>query len=378
MHLALKASNSSYNTSIMEPVIVANWKHWRSWAWLFFVFSLFQGYELLQWTAASTRSLTPYFIGREYVEIYAIAILVPFFWSIARRVHYLNTSWWIWIPTQIASVLIFSIGYIYVFRFGMALWLMTQQNPTPWRIFSIDWSNVQFISGVFNFVLILAAYYGLDAYKRWRHREAVAARLQTQLVEARLQALQSQLQPHFLFNALQTIAALIHTAPDKAERMLERLGDLLRLVLDHDDSVFVPLQQELNIVETYLQIQKERFGERLLWDVEIAPDMMGVTVPTLILQPLVENAIKHGTASGQGKLTIGALRDGEKIRIWVKDQGAGPEPSPILGHGLSNIRKRLESVYGTAGQLRLDTGNQGGAVATIEMPWRDTPIPQPG
>jgi LytS/YehU family sensor histidine kinase len=223
-----------------------------------------------------------------------------------------------------------------------------------------------------NYWSFLIIFYWVDAYRRWRERELAAARLAAQLTQARLQALQMQLHPHFLFNILQTIAALIRRDAEAAERMLARLGDLLRIVLDRGEQSMVPLSQELEFVRKYLEIEQIRFGERLHVDWEIAPEVLEAEVPTLILQPLVENAVKHGMAaqSKPGHLKIGAQRQRDQMLLWVQDDGPGLQRDRARdGLGLSNIRERLANLYGSAGSLQIAGGeSKGGLKAVIELP----------
>jgi two-component system LytT family sensor kinase len=229
------------------------------------------------------------------------------------------------------------------------------------------------MSNLLFYAVVVAAVHGIDAWRRDRSRELREAQLVARLSEAELEVLRMQLQPHFLFNTLHGISALLETDPRGARRMLTRLADLLRLSLRTDSAQEVPLREELAFLEQYLEIQRMRFGDRLQVRVE-APDG-DVLVPRLLLQPLVENAIRHGIArrAGAGRVTVAARVEGERLRLTVEDDGAGVGAAGD-GHGigLSNSRARLAQLYGEAGTLVLADREGGGAVATVLIPVRRT------
>lgn len=213
-----------------------------------------------------------------------------------------------------------------------------------------------------------------------RERELRAAHLETALATARLGALQGQLQPHFLFNALNTVASLIPGEPDKAEAVLARIGDLLRITLQEGNVAMVPLERELEFLERYLDIQRLRFADRLRVEMDVAEDARTGLVPTLLLQPLAENAIKHGIEPlpAGGTLRIGAVRDGEQLRITVHDTGVGITTSgtngrDTAGHGvgLANTRLRLAEMFGEAARFTVAPATGGGTLVTIVLPWRE-------
>ena len=186
-----------------------------------------------------------------------------------------------------------------------------------------------------------------------------------------------QLHPHFLFNALHTISELIHRDPHAADRMVARLGDLLRLALEREAAQEVPLRQELEFLQKYLEIERTRFHDRLTVEVNVEPQVLDARVPSMILQPLVENAIKHGVTPRPeaGRVEVSAERDGRVLRIAVRDDGVGlPEgwQSGGLreGIGLRNTRRRLEQLYD--GQQRFELRNRagGGVEALLAIPFR--------
>ncbi|MEX0748378.1 MAG: histidine kinase, partial [Rhodothermales bacterium] len=197
-----------------------------------------------------------------------------------------------------------------------------------------------------------------------------------QLSEARLQTLRMQINPHFLFNTLHTISTYLGRDPKGARRMIARLSDLLRYTLEKAGTQEVTLRQELNFLDGYLEIQSIRFQDNLVVQQDVDPDMLEALVPNLILQPLVENAIKHGVSAveGVGKVSIKAWRDNEQLCLSVWDNGPGMiggngvSASPT-GLGLRNTRERLESLYGPGHHFELAGGAEGGVTALICIPY---------
>jgi two-component system, LytTR family, sensor kinase len=207
----------------------------------------------------------------------------------------------------------------------------------------------------------------------YREREVRAAELEAQLARAELQLLKMQLQPHFLFNALNTIAEMAHNDPNSADRLIARLGHLLRLSLEQAGHQVVPFRQELKILEAYLEIEQTRFQDRLVVRTEIPAEVLDAGVPALLLQPLVENAIRYGTSprTGLGRIEIEAVKDGDNLRIVIRDGGPGFPPEELYseGLGLRNTRERLRQLYGPEQQFILGNDPRGGAAVTILLPF---------
>lgn len=209
------------------------------------------------------------------------------------------------------------------------------------------------------------------AHERLRDRELQAERLRAELNRARLVALRSQLQPHFLFNALHSVAGLIRQGEgDRAVGMLARLGDLLRRGLDRDERAEIPLHEEMETIERYLEIEELRFGDGLRVEKRLAPGTADRPVPPFLLQPLVENAMRHGIAAraGAGLLQIEARLHGADLVIEVRDDGAGVSAPVREGVGLGSTRGRLAVLHGEAARLELDSAPDGGAVARVTIP----------
>ncbi len=222
--------------------------------------------------------------------------------------------------------------------------------------------------------LIVIGVHALLYYQRFRASQLEEASLRAQLAQAQLRALKMQLHPHFLFNTLHSISSLVLEDPPKANSMIARLGDFLRLTLDHSDQQLVTLREETEFVRCYLEIEQVRFGDRLTVDFKIDPATLSAEVPHLILQPVVENAIQHAIAPRAipGRIEIAASRQDHSLCLEVKDTGPGvvaPENNTERhGVGLSNVRARLERLY--AGDFSLQMTNQPvqGLTVTLRIP----------
>jgi two-component system LytT family sensor kinase len=230
-------------------------------------------------------------------------------------------------------------------------------------------------NNIVTFMVILVVVWGLDHLRLYRERELAAGRLEAELARANLQVLKNQVNPHFLFNTLNMISAMVYEEPGKADRMISRLSDLLRATLEQPDTPTVPLKSELDVLTLYLDIMKARFGDRLAVAYDIAPETLPALIPSFILQPLVENAIKHGIMPRDegGTITIAASRDGGRLVVRVSDDGLGlkEDPDKLLdkGVGLKNIQGRLRSLCGTNGVLRFHNRSGGGAQIALEIPF---------
>jgi two-component system LytT family sensor kinase len=229
---------------------------------------------------------------------------------------------------------------------------------------------------------VVAAGFARDYFLRFRAREretaqlqAETAQLQTQLAEAKLSALNAQLNPHFLFNTLNAVSSLVERDPRGVRRMIARLSELLRYTLEGGTDYEVVLSQEIAFLERYLEIMQVRFEGKLDVGLEISDEARDALVPSLVLQPLVENAVKHGVdkISSPGRIRIRARREGARLVMTVSDNGPGPVRVARLddvGVGLANIRQRLEQLYGSDQSLALAAGPEGGTVAQIVVPFR--------
>jgi signal transduction histidine kinase len=223
---------------------------------------------------------------------------------------------------------------------------------------------------------ILVCLHATSFYNRYREKELRAAQLESQLAQAQLLALRSQLNPHFLFNTLHAISTLMHRDVRTADRMISQLSDLLRLSLEIGGAPEVPLKTELEFVERYLEIQRARFPDRLQVEIHAQPEALDALVPNFILQPLVENAVRHGVAtrSSGGCVSIRARRDGAVVVLEVRDNGPGFPAGFSLdgraGLGLVNTRERLKQLYAHDHCFTMINAKEGGACVTIAVPYR--------
>jgi signal transduction histidine kinase len=317
---------------------------------------------------------------------YVPALLTP---TVFRLAHRLRDGGWPWprlIATHVLLALCFSLTHcaaMMAVHFGIYLATYDGKAPFDWwtlmsqRIFlqNLDWSLMVYST-------IVGLSYALAYYRESQMRALKQSQLETRLVEARLRTLEAELHPHFLFNTLHAISSLVHTNPDAADRMISRLSDLLRITFDRAGSPGVSLQEELEFLQKYLEIEQTRFHDRLTVRFDIDPDTLDAEVPRLILQPLVENAIKHGVSPkpGDGLVQIRAQRHGDRLWMEVSDNGvgltAGARAKLRSGVGLSNTRDRLDVMYGPAHSIEFSDGAKGLAVR-LEIPFHRSP-PTPG
>jgi two-component system, LytTR family, sensor kinase len=276
-----------------------------------------------------------------------------------------------------AASILFSLAYM-VLRAFLGLW----QSQTP-LAFSEVFKPLLVKTWHFNLLIywvIVAVAHAFDYYRKYRERELRALELEKRLAQAKLQALQMQLNPHFLFNTLHSISALMHQDVEAADRMITRLSDLLRAALAGAETQEVSLAEELKLLQLYLGIEQIRFGPRLTLKLDVAPDTVDAQVPNLILQPLVENAIRHGIEprSQPGLIELQARRTNGTLALVVSDNGGGLAKNNEgrglkEGIGISNTRARLKELYGSAQRFELVQGQQGGVRVEISIPFHERP-----
>jgi len=245
--------------------------------------------------------------------------------------------------------------------------------------FSLFQKEVLIWLGIF-IVCILIAYsihQLVIFYRELREKDVLEEKLKTLAAQAELKALRAQINPHFLFNSLNTIASLISTNPPKAEEAVERLADIFRYALAASDREFVTLRDELDFIDSYLEIEKARFGGRLKVSSDVSPEILGTPIPSLILQPLVENSIKHGFAeNGEVRIEISGYTDGASVKVEIEDEGRGI-PEEIRrgiytnGTGLRNVNERLKKTYGDDYGLEIRGNKPYGTVAMVTIPKRE-------
>jgi LytS/YehU family sensor histidine kinase len=211
-----------------------------------------------------------------------------------------------------------------------------------------------------------------DYFNAYRERELTAAQLEARLAEARLQSLNAQLHPHFLFNTLNGITAFMEKDPKTARLMTAHLGDLLRFSLEHENKQEITLAEDLALLQHYLEIQRIRFADRLTVQMDIAPATLPGLVPSLLLQPLVENAIRHGITprASSGCIKIRSAQENGMLRLQVRDNGLGLAEGWKPGIGLTNTRERLVQLYNHDHSFTINNTADGGVVVDIALPFR--------
>jgi len=313
---------------------------------------------------------------------YIWAVLAPLVWIFAKRLPISRRSWWRVVPIHFASSVAFAVGEAALFALATTV-LGLHIKPTFLATFRMVLPG-DFHLNVALYWAVVGFQHAFSVYRRSQERETEAARLalraselEKQLVRARLGALRMQLHPHFLFNTLNAIVVLVRQGKmQDADQMLTNLSDLLRLTLEEWENQEVPLRTELEFLRLYLDIERVRFQDRLSIDVAFEPETLEALVPSFLLQPLVENAIRHGVAksSAAGKVTLRSWRTGSTLEFRITDDGPGlanANDAPASGVGLSNTRARLQQLYGRQGCLELESPESGGTVATIRIPYRD-------
>jgi len=316
-------------------------------------------------------------LWREFVYCSAWVVLIPPIFRLCQWIHDGPRRW----PRYalgltagtVLTVLLFPFAYE-IIRLG--LWWLAWKAAwiaQPPLAFWPEYRGLflHFVTAsVVTFTCTVVAWYAVTNYREARERKLEAVELGAMLQKAQLQALRSQLNPHFLFNTLHSIAELIHENPRQAEQMVLQLGDLLHKSLK-TQAVEVPLREELDFVRSYLAIEQVRLGERLELIWQIDPAAADVLVPSLILQPIVENSIQHGIAvsTHAGRLEITARRTPDQLHLVVRDNGpglGGPREKPGTGIGLENTRARLDRLYGSRAVFQLT--NDHGLVVSMTLP----------
>jgi two-component system LytT family sensor kinase len=232
----------------------------------------------------------------------------------------------------------------------------------------------ELITNIVIFWIVFALFRSIGYHQQLRERKQLAERLEAQLMQARLQALQMQLNPHFLFNTLHCVSSLMRSDTDSADEMLERLSSLLRISLAKGHAQKIRLQEEMEIVGLYVSIQQLRFGDRVRYSIHVAPEIWDALVPTMILQPIVENAYVHGISksSGEGTITIDASIEREMLCVCIRNAGGAPgtrnDEVERHGVGIANVKARLALHYGSRQDFSLREVAPGEVIAVLSLP----------
>jgi two-component system LytT family sensor kinase len=331
-----------------------------------------------------------------WVRLHLWVLLLPVVLGLFRwadvRTSLKRGAWWIFgIGVPVAAL------HVAVERGIFAVATLTREGIYPNFTTSFDFRAIdpygisgwrlavflfrRFIADYFTYFIVAALCFAYEHFLRSREQEAQTQTLQAELAQAQLQALRMQVNPHFLFNTLNAITVLVRGGEtDKAGRTLRLLSDLLRATFRGADVQMVPLREEIDLVERYLAIEEIRFEDRLRVEIDVDPDVSEVSVPYLLLQPLVENAVRHGIAphAEAGVVRVAAqpatIRGQKGVELTVADSGPGfpKEPETLLaesdGVGLANTKRRLDTLYGEAHTFELGTAAEGGARVTLRLP----------
>lgn len=314
-------------------------------------------------------------VGREIFEYGTWALITPFLFRFVEAFPIERSSAMRVLPIHVGVGLVLSIGVDLGEDFLLYAFVSESYPPVgPLQQIVEFW----FLDELIVYAIILLASFARLYYAEKQQQQEEAERLEeraesleAQLTEARLEALRMQLNPHFLFNTLHAVSTLVDRDPAGVRRMIARLSELLRHVLDEDAPQEVSLSQELDFLEDYLEIQSIRFQGDLDAEIDVAPKLHDAQVPNLILQPLVENAIKHGASQvrGMGRIEIRGTRENDHLALTVQDNGPGLPAAQEDGLGLRNVRARLQELYGENQALDLDSVPEEGTRATLKIPY---------
>ena len=314
------------------------------------------------------------------IEWYLWALISLVVFRLCRRFPLDSAGWRQALPIlAVAAVIIVPlqiIAYTSIHVPVDAYFMSNQPSPVQRSLWStcVVMLKSKFHVGVLTFGLMAIASYAFLLYRKYREEELRASELKTQLVNAQLNTLRTQLHPHFLFNSLNAVSTLMQEDVEAADRMLMRLSDLLRLSLHGVGKQKVPLREELEFVQRYLDVERVRFSDRLHTSLQIDPATTDAAVPYLLLQPLVENAIRHGISPkpGSGTVTVSSQRVGDRLLLQVVDDGIGlqtqKDRTGESGVGLANTRERLQMLYGDDCCFSLSNTGEGVTVR-IEIPF---------
>ena len=286
------------------------------------------------------------------------------------------------VPPKRINILIHFLAAIAIALLHCFYWLGLLISMRPYDRMTAEPSELRVAEIIFArlplewilYCLVLGAAVAYDYYERYRQHAVQAAQLEASLAEARLHALELQIQPHFLFNTMNAVSGLVRNGRnEEAVTMLAGLSDLLRYTLDHAGQQRVALEEELEVLQRYLEIQRTRFADRMSFAIEAAPGASRGAVPAFLLQPLAENAVRHGidASAAGGAVDIRAFRDGDRLCIELFNSGT-LSPEQGAGIGLHNTRERLRHLYGGAATFQLANA-RGGVLASISIPWSEMP-----
>ncbi len=354
---------------------------------------IFAAWTIAGLLSAGTEYFTAIAVNRPYpystaawwnlAAFYLFAVSFPAVTYVARRFPFDRQRWLSRATTYVGWIFLLSI--LHLIGFLLTYWMIGGARLPRNAPFAEALAYFKLLvvgnirTNLIIYALLLFGVMAANYYQRFLAGEQRAAQLQAQLAQAQLQALKMQLHPHFLFNTLNAISELVHKEPDTAERMVIQLSDMLRVSLDSIGVQEIPLKQELEFLRRYLDIEETRFRDRLRIRMDVDPETLGAYVPNMILQPLVENAIRHGISplSRGGSIDIRARRNGETLQLQICDDGRGlpangQNGSHGKGVGLTNTRARLNQLYGAGGyDLNVESVPDAGVAVSVTIPLRE-------
>ena len=352
------------------------------WAAIFGVWTLFALFFASQFALQNQISPSPLsfwkILSWQLVSGYVWFAISPLILYLAGRFPFEEGRW----RTSVAAHAFFCIAVSLV-QLAVDAFVLTRMGYPPGREFAGFLEAYKFFVfiNLHLSILIYLCVVGIKSaftyYQKYRERQLQASQLEARLAQSRLQVLKMQLHPHFLFNTLNAISELLHRDPDAAEHMITDLSDLLRMSLENLEVQEIPLKQELEFLHKYIEIEQMRFQDRLKVEMAIAPEALDASVPNMILQPLVENAIKHGISpkAGGGRIDIEAARSNGHLVLSVTDDGVGVQDVDLSairdGVGLSNTRRRLKHLYGEEHRFELSVPSADGLRVDLAIPYKE-------
>lgn len=364
---------------ILDSIMIQ--RRWLKWCLIFGCWSLlaliFATQSYLYLSARGEPVTWKSVLAWAFSEWYTWAALSPFILWLARRFRIERQSWQQGVLIHIGAGLFFSLFQPLLQATVKYSGLGGDLRPRPFSVILFQLLLTKYHINLLIYGVMIGISQAVEYYRIYRDRERKVAQLEALLAQAELSALKMQLHPHFLFNALNSLSDLIDRDGQAANKMVARLGDFLRLTLQSSASQEISLAQEVEFLQNYLEIESIRFEDRLRVRVEIAPETLSAQVPTLILQPIVENAIRHGISQREtdGYVEILARRNHQTLTLQVRDNGPGlsvhnsSENPAKNGLGIMNTQARLQNLYGELHRFEMVNAPEGGLIVTLEIPF---------
>ena len=351
------------------------------WVWIWAIWTLVGFFFASQFALQNQLSPNPVPFWRivmwQLFSGYVWFALSPVIFWLSGKFPFDGEHWKISVPVHLVASLVIALFQLSIDAFVLPKlgYLRNYQTASYFETYKIFLLiNLHFSVAIYWGVL--AIHQAIKYYRKYRERELTTSQLEARLAQSRLQVLKMQLHPHFLFNTLNAISELIYKDRESADRMIMNLSDLLRMSFENLEVQEISLKQELEFLEKYLEIEQMRFHDRLTVDMQIAPETLEASVPNMVLQPLVENAIKHGIAprSAGGRIDIEATRKNGDLKISVVDDGLGVPFGDLEnladGVGLSNTKRRLRHLYGEAHHFELRAPGKKGLRVDLTIPFK--------